>query len=70
MSLRKSLLHNEKEFNELKELETDDPKVNWFMGNPEKYPCICLFKTSTSDSGWDFIEGDFVYLDDFRDCVI
>lgn len=66
MSLNKSLLRNEKDYDDLKRFEGG---INWFLGEPVKYPCICAYKTNTSDSGWDYIDGEFIYIDDFQDCV-
>ena len=36
------------------------------IGEPKKYPCVLLFEIKVDDNGPDYIDGDYVYLDDFE----
>lgn len=33
---------------------------------PEEYPCVLLFEIKADDNGPDYIDGEFVYLNDFE----
>lgn len=37
------------------------------LSEPEKYPCVLLWKIEVDNNGPDYIDGDYVYLDDFED---
>lgn len=59
----KILLRTADDYEELK-----SPYSKWFIGNPEKYPCICIYERNEGATN-DFYTGEFIYLDDFQDCV-
>jgi hypothetical protein len=68
----KKLLRDEQEFKAHREAHenlsytNNEPRVEWCMGEPEKYPCICVFAVHYNANGPDQIRGSFVYLDDFE----
>jgi hypothetical protein len=66
----KTLLHNENDYKDMQDLNSTNDIPKWFLGKPDKYPCLALFEIRTSDNGWDYITGDFIYLDDFEDYVL
>lgn len=33
---------------------------------PEKYPCVLMWKIEIDNDGPDYIDGEYVYLDDFK----
>lgn len=37
---------------------------DWF--EPEKYPCIAVWKIEYDGNGPDMLDGEFVYLEDFE----
>lgn len=37
-----------------------------FWISPEKYPCVVVWGIECNDNGPDMLNGEFVYLDDFK----
>jgi hypothetical protein len=36
------------------------------LEEPEKYPCVLVWKIEVDDNGPDYIDGEYVYLEDFE----
>lgn len=41
-----------------------------FWSEPEKYPCVVLWRIEYNSNGPDILDGDFVYLDDFEEIYV
>lgn len=68
----KTLLSNKTDLDNFISIYTmyDDPfrgRVVSCLGEPEKYPCVLAYEIKVDDNGPDYIDGEFVYLDDFED---
>lgn len=37
------------------------------LDEPEKYPCVLVYEIKVDNNGHDYIDGEYVYLDDFED---
>lgn len=64
--MNKRLIRNEQDYEDFKDFESESGNINWFLGSPDFYPCLALYETRTSDTGWDYISGDFAYIMDFE----
>lgn len=69
--MHKVLLKNVDEFNSLKFSQQNldhgnrSPIVVWHVGEPEQYPCVCLYRVFDNPNGPYEVEGEYVYLSDF-----
>lgn len=68
--MNKRLIRNEQDYNDFKDFESENGKINWFLSSPDFYPCLALYETRTSDNGWDYISGDFAYIMDFEGLAV
>lgn len=66
----KTLLSNKTDFDNFLSIYTGyDPyhgKVVSYLSKPEKYPCVLVYEIKVDDNGPDYIDGEFVYLNDFE----
>jgi hypothetical protein len=67
----KILLSNKTDFDNFISIYTmvDDPfrgRLDSCLGEPEQYPCVVVFEIKVDDNGPDYIDGEFVYFDDFE----
>lgn len=67
----KTLLSNKTDFDNFISISTmcDDPfrgRLGSCLGEPEQYPCVVVFEIKVVDNGPDYIDGEFVYFDDFE----
>ena len=42
-------------------------KITSYLSEPGKYPCVLVYEIKVDDNGPDYIDGEYVYLDDFED---
>jgi len=40
-------------------------KITSYLSEPEKYPCVLVYEIKVDNNGPDYIDGEYVYLDDF-----
>lgn len=76
----KILFKNKEQFDSYIEAHTGlfpPPTCSWFydkstgeviseLYEPEKYPCVGLIELKHDSNGFDYLDGDFVYLNDFE----
>lgn len=66
----KTLLSNKTDFNNFVSIYTGydslHGKVVSYLSEPEKYPCVLVYEIRVDDNGPDYIDGEFVYLEDFE----
>ena len=70
--MTKTLLKNKEEFDDFVSSESGYTPLHgnivvpsWFK--PEKYPCVAVWDIEYDASGPDILDGEFVYLDDFKE---
>ena len=42
-------------------------KVVSCLSEPEKYPCVLVYEIKVDNDGPDYIDGEYVYYDDFEE---
>lgn len=67
----KTLLSNKTDFDNFVSIYTmcDDPfrgRIISCLDEPEQYPCVLVCEIKVNDNGPDYIDGEFVYFDDFE----
>jgi len=67
----KTLLSNKTDFDNFLSIYTGyydsyHGNVISYLSEPEKYPCILVYEIRVDNNGPDYIDGEFVYLDDFK----
>ena len=66
----KTLLSNKTDFDNFVSIHTgyDSYRGNIIsnLSEPEKYPCVLVYSIRYDDSGPDYIDGEYVYRDDFE----
>ena len=69
--MKKELLNNATEFDIFVKTHTGDHKdghgnVISDLLKPEKYPCVLIWQIVVDNDFYDYIDGEYVYLDDFK----
>jgi len=66
----KTLFNQKFDFENFVKLYTKDRdpyhgKIVSQLEEPEKYPCVLVYEIKVDDNGPDYIDGEYVYLDNF-----
>ena len=64
MNHNKTLLRNKEEFDAL--VKSNTVNAVSILDEPDKYPCVAIWDILYLADSPDWLEGQFVYLDDFE----